>query len=60
MKNLVASDLDRYPNAQKRRLITVTEDLWDKYAVSSRELEIERTETLHTLDGFLSGLGYLK
>ena len=34
--------------------------LWDKYAVSSRALETERTETLQVLDGFLTGLGYLK
>jgi len=35
------------------------ENLLDKYAVSSRELESERAETLKTLDGFLSRLGYL-
>jgi type I restriction enzyme M protein len=35
------------------------ENLWDKYAVSSRELESERSETLKTLDGFLQGLGYI-
>jgi len=34
-------------------------DLRDKYAVSSRELESERGETLKALDGFLKGLGYL-
>jgi len=34
--------------------------LWDKYAVSSRELESQRAETLKTLDGFLKGLGYLE
>jgi type I restriction enzyme M protein len=36
------------------------ENLWDKYAVSSRELESRRAETLKTLDGFLKGLGYFK
>jgi len=35
-------------------------NLWDKYAVSSRELESQRAETLKTLEGFLKGLGYLK
>jgi len=53
-------ELNRYLNAEKRGLVNVVENLWDKYAVSSRELEGERTETLKTLDGFLSGLGYLK
>lgn len=32
------------------------ENLWDKYAVSSRELESRRREILKTLDGFLKGL----
>jgi len=36
----------------------VVENLWDKYAVSLRELEKERGETLKTLDGFFEGLGY--
>jgi len=41
-------------------LIQSVENLWEKYALSNRALETERTETLETLDGFLSGLGYLK
>ena len=53
-------ELNRYLNAEKRGLVQVVEKLWDKYAVSSRELESERTKTLQTLDGFLKGLGYLK
>jgi type I restriction enzyme M protein len=52
-------ELNRYLNAEKRGLVQVVENLWDKYAVSSGELESERTETLKTLDGFLKGLGYL-
>ena len=57
--DLVTNELNRYLNAEKRRLIAVVENLWDKYAVSSHELEAERTETLKTLDGFLKALGYL-
>ena len=52
-------ELNRYLNAEKRGLVQVVENLWDKYAVSSSELESERTETLKELDGFLKGLGYL-
>ncbi|MBC2702053.1 MAG: type I restriction-modification system subunit M [ANME-2 cluster archaeon] len=52
-------ELNRYLNAEKRGLVKVVENLWDKYAVSSCELESERTQTLKELDGFLSGLGYL-
>jgi type I restriction enzyme M protein len=50
--------LNRYLNAEKRSLIAGVEKLWDKYAVSSRELEKERSETLKTLNGFLEALGY--
>jgi type I restriction enzyme M protein len=57
--DLAASELSRYLNAAKRALIAVVENLWDKYAVSSRELEKERSKTLKTLDGFLKGLKYL-
>jgi type I restriction enzyme M protein len=56
----VANDeLNRYLNAEKRQLIQVVENLWDKYAVSSRVLEFKQTNTRATLDGFLSRLGYL-
>ena len=57
--DLANEELNRYLNAEKRRLIQVVENLWDKYAVSSRALESERTETLRLLDGFLTALGYL-
>lgn len=52
-------ELNRYLNAEKRWLIQIVENLWDKYAVSSRELERERTEIMASLDGYLRGLGYL-
>ena len=57
--DLANRELNRYLNAEKRRLIQAVENLWDKYAVSSRTLESKRTETLRVLDGFVSGLGYL-
>jgi len=57
--DLVTNELRRYLNTEKRRLIATVEKLWDKYAISSRELERKRAETLKTLDGFLKGLGYL-
>nr|QNO47052.1 hypothetical protein NBCJMJBN_00013 [Methanosarcinales archaeon ANME-2c ERB4] len=56
--DIVHQELNRYLNAEKRGLVQVVENLWDKYAVSSSELESERTETLKKLDGFLKGLGY--
>jgi type I restriction enzyme M protein len=60
LHDLATHELNRYLNAAKRQLIQSVEILWDKYAVSSRALENERTETLMALDGFLTGLGYLK
>ena len=57
--DIANAELNRYLSAEKRALIAVVENLWDKYAVSSRELEQARMETLKTLDGFLERLGYL-
>ena len=57
--DIAHSELERYLNAEKRSLVLGIENLWDKYAVSSRELEAERDATLRTLDGFLQELGYL-
>ena len=47
----------RYLNGAKRALIALVEKLWDKYAVSSRELEAERSQTLGELNEFLVKLG---
>ena len=57
--DLANTELNRYLNAEKRGLVQMVENLWDKYAVPSREMERERSETLKMLDGFLKGLGYL-
>lgn len=58
--DLARAELTRYLNAEKRALIGSTENLWDKYAVSSRELEAAREGTLKALDGMLAGLGYVE
>jgi len=60
LHDLATTELNRYLNAAKRELVQAIELFWDKYAVSSRELETERAETLRVLDGFLTGLGYLE
>jgi type I restriction enzyme M protein len=57
--DLANEELNRYLNAEKRVLVQVVENLWDKYSVSSRELETGRAGTLTILDGFLVGLEYL-
>ena len=58
--DIAHTELERYLSAEKRSLVLGFENLWDKYAVSSRQLESVRTETLEALDGFLSKLGYLR
>ena len=59
LHDLVDAELARYLNAERRALIRVVENLWDKYAISSRELDTERTKTMKALDSFLGRLGYL-
>ena len=58
--DVMATELNRTLNAARRELIATTESLWDKYAVSSRQLEAEREQTLAELTGFLDELGYLR
>jgi type I restriction enzyme M protein len=57
--DLANQELNRYLNAEKRVLTHAAENLWDKYAVSSWDLETVRAGTLKVLDGFLNGLGYV-
>jgi type I restriction enzyme M protein len=56
--HLVQQELLKYLNAEKRKLIAGIEKLWDKYAVSSQELEVERTVILNELNKFLTELNY--
>ena len=56
--DLAGGELARYLNAEKRAMIQVVDNLCDKYAVSGRELERQRSQTLRQLDGYLEGLGY--
>jgi len=52
-------ELERYLNAEKRLLMQGVENLWNKYAVSNRDLENKREKTLGQLYEFLERLGYL-
>lgn len=60
LHDLADKELLRYLNAEKRVLLAIIENLWDKYAVSSKTMEAERENTLNELNGFLAALGYLK
>lgn len=59
LHDLANKELLRYLNAEKRALLAIVENLWDKYAVSSQTLETEREGTLSALKNYLTGLGYM-
>jgi type I restriction enzyme M protein len=56
--DIARSELDRYLKAEKRTLVRAVENLWDKYSVSTEQLEAARSKTLSALSGILAGLGY--
>lgn len=58
LHDLANKELLRYLNSEKRGLVAVVENLWDKYATSNKALEGKRDRTLSELNGFLAGLGY--
>ena len=57
--HIVNTELERYLNEEIRYLISGVENLWNKYALSSGEIEERRKTTLAKLDEFLEGLGYV-
>ena len=57
--DIAQAELTRYLNAERRILLAALENLWDKYAVSSRQLEAQRSQTLTELNQFLVKLGYI-
>jgi len=57
--DLIANELERYLNTEKRVALSVFEKLRDKYAVSAQDIEKERDATLNELHEYLAKLGYL-
>jgi type I restriction enzyme M protein len=55
---LINKQLEKYLNAEKRGLIKIFENLWDKYTVSLESLNKQRDEEVKKLDEFLKGLKY--
>lgn len=55
---LISKQLEKYLNGEKRELIKIFENLWDKYTVSPKSLNAERDEKVKKMDEFLKGLGY--
>jgi len=57
---LLADQLHKYLNAEKKGIIKIFENLWDKYKISLLELRGARDKEVKSLDGFLEKLGYYK
>lgn len=55
---LIDAQLEKYLNAEKKEIIKIFENLWDKYKVSLMELTEERNAEVKKLDEFLERLGY--
>jgi type I restriction enzyme M protein len=55
---LIQNQLEKYFNDEKKEIIKIFENLWDKYKVSLSELRNERDEEVKKLDEFLKRLGY--
>ena len=49
---------DSYLQQHQRTFIAAIENLWDKYAVTTQQILIERDEAATQLNSFLKELGY--
>lgn len=58
LKQLLLSTYNRYLRAEQRTCITAIENLWDKYAVTAKEIETDRERGLQILRNYLAELGY--
>jgi len=50
--------LNSYLTKQKQMIISYFENLWDKYGVALKTLEVEREEFARELNDYLGELGY--
>ena len=55
---LIDKQLNKYLNSEKKELIRIFENLWDKYSVSLEQLKRERDDEVRRLDEFLIRLGF--
>ena len=58
--DIATAELERNLNLEMRGLVYGIENLWDKYALSSQDLECARRDALNKLHEFLNELGYLR
>jgi type I restriction enzyme M protein len=55
---LVEKQLQKYLNNEKREIIKIIENFWDKYTVPLDSLTTQRNENTNKLNDFLKRLGY--
>ena len=58
--DIARAELDRYLNAEKRVLVRIVENLWEKYAIAADALEEQRATTLAKMSDFFTELWYLQ
>jgi type I restriction enzyme M protein len=58
LRTLLLDIYQGYLRAEQRACIKAVENLWDKYAVTARQIEAERDEASRQLQEFLVELGY--
>ena len=56
--DLIHNEMHRYLNAEKKRIISICEKLWDKYKVPVTEIVKERDRAVEKLGTFLKKLDY--
>lgn len=57
---LIDEQLDKYLNTEKKEVIKIFENLWDKYRIPLLQLKEEKDNEINKLDEFLMKLGYVK
>lgn len=58
LESLLVTIYHGYLRVEQRACIQVIENLWGKYAVTAREIEVQRDVALRQLQAFLTELGY--
>jgi len=56
----IEGQLKKYLNSEKKELVNVFENLWDKYKIPLEEINEEKNAKVKKLDEFLKQLGYYK
>ena len=58
LKRLLTEQFDGYLRQYRRAFVAAVENLWDKYAVTTKQILAERDAEATQLDSFLKELGY--